>query len=577
MKKTLAFALSIVMILALAVPAFAEEVIGNYERPDIVITSGNADGYNVPGSVIEYEITLHGPNASIIKVGNTTLSISDFKKLDSYTYIYKGSYAIGLTDTNLRFYVYDLYQKGDATFEQVVKFKTDPTRPILNVTGTKLTNGFTIGVLTIAATDNYGIDRIAVNGKTIADSKDIKGRKAYAVNYDVLSVGTYMVVVTDIAGNMSVANVTFTSDSTATVDYITTSLGGNVWAGDYTSGIASLYKFNPQLYYYMRLYGNNKETINDTWLLWYLLNQNNATVQETVPSLIDNPNWFYFYSFVNTNENMTPSEKFLYYSLFSGKLGNIDGSNYLWYLLKGKDFSMNPTLFYYILNGGKNPLPETNINDNFLAYQYFFGDLLRFIYGPELTYTTKDGVMTLTAPAVKEKAVHYQWQKYGDYSWQNVGSDSPVLTVSASAGDKYRVIAGSEFYYRPVASDVLTVTEDMLKDTVVPEPSPAPIPTPVPVPVPADDTGDGEFTSDDIIFNGIRKNVYYLSVKTGEKIVLVPNVNGFWTFDTSMFTGSWNTLAVLTAQKAGQSILIFTGTDGKGHTATRSIVVEVKD
>ena len=574
MKKTLAFALSIVMVLALAVPAFAEEFTGNYERPDIVITTGNANGYNVPGSVIEYEITLHGPNASIIKVGNKSLSISDFKKLDSYTYIYKGYYTLGLTDTSLRFYVYDLYQKGDATFEQVVKFKTDPTRPVINVTGTKLTNGFTIGVLTIAASDNYGIDRIAVNGKTIADSKKIEGKKVYIVNYDVLAVGTYMVVVTDIAGNMSVANVTFTNEgSTATVESITSPAGGSIWAGDYTSGIASLYKYNPQLYYYMRLYGNNKETVNDTWLFWYLLNQNNAAVKETVPTLIDNPNWFYFYSLVNNNENMTPSEKFLYYSLFSGKLGAVDGSNYLWYLLKDKDLEMSPTLFYYILNGGKNPIPETNINENFLAYQYFFGDLLKFIYGSEISYTTKDGVMTLTAPAVKEKAVHYQWQKYGEYSWQNVGSDSPVLSVAASAGDKYRVIAGSEFYYRPVASDVLTVTEDMLKDTVVPEPAPVPSPKPTS----ADENGDGEFTSDDIIFNGVKKSTYYMRVKTGEKIVLVPNVNGFWTFDTSMFTGSWNTLAVLTAQKAGSSILVFTGTDGKGNTATRSIVVEVTD
>ena len=103
------------------------------------------------------------------------------------------------------------------------------------------------------------------------------------------------------------------------------------------------------------------------------------------------------------------------------------------------------------------------------------------------------------------------------------------------------------------------------------------IPAPTPVPVPEDDDEDPSFTSDDIIFNGVKKTSYYIRVKTGEKIILVPNVNGFWTFDTSMFTGSWNTLAVLTAQKSGTSILVFTGTDGKGHTARRYIVVEVVD
>lgn len=573
MKKTIAFALTLVMIVAFAVPAFAEQLTGTYDAPEVVIINGNADGYNFPGAVIEYEITLHGLGASIIRVGSKSLSTSDFKKIGSDTYIYRGSYVLGLTESSLRFYVYDLHQKGSATFEKVVKFMTDPTRPVLSVSGTKYQNGFdAIGVISIAASDNYGIDRIAVNGRTIADSKTIKDKKIFAINHKVLTVGTYMVSVTDIAGNISVATVTFTADSsTATVDSITSPAYGNLWTGDYTTGLASLYKYNPQLYYYMRLY--NKDVIDDSWLFWYLLNQNNTATQETVSNLVDNQNWFYFYSFINSNENMTPSEKFLYYSLFSGKLGELDGSNYLWYLLRGKDIEMNPTLFYYILNGGKSPLTDTNISENILAYQYFFGDLLKFVYGSEIRSNTKGGVLTLTAPDVKETSVNYQWQKYVGDSWQNVGYNTETLSVAPSTGDKYRVILSSEFYYRPVASDILTVTEDMLTDTVTPSPAPIPGPAPVPGPVPASE--DGSFTSDDIIFNGVKKASYFIRAKVGERLILVPNVNGYWIYDTSVFTGSCNTLAVLTPQKAGTSILIFTGTDGHGNTATRSIVVEV--
>jgi hypothetical protein len=573
MKKTIALVLTVVMVMALAVPAFAD-VIGNYALPEIVIINGNVDGYNVPGAAIEYELTLHGPNASIIKIGNKSLSISDFKKLDSDTYIYRGIYPLGLTDSNLRFYVYDLYHQGKAEFEKVLKFKTDPTRPVLSVSGAKLANGFNIGIISIAASDNYGIDKIAVNGKTIADSSKINGKKIYAINHEVLAVGTYMVVVTDIAGNMSVANITFNADGNITVDSLTAPAGGSIWAGDYTTGIASLYKYNPQLYYYMRLYG--KENLDDTWLLWYLLNQNNTATETALPSILGNPNWFYFYNNVTGNENMTSAEKFLYYSLFSGKLGEVDGTSYLWYLLRDKNLEMNPMLFYYILNGGKNPIAETNINENFLAYQYFFGDILKFVYGSEISHVTKDGVLTLIAPTVKEKSVSYHWQKYVNYGWQNTGSDSATLNVTPSAGDKYRVIVSSDYFYRPVSSDVLTVTDDMLADTAtVPDPTPAP--TPAPVPSPADENNDGSFTSDDIIFNGVKKATYYIRVKTGEKLILVPNVNGFWTFDTSVFTGSCNTLAVLTAQKAGSTVLLFTGTDGKGNTATKSIIVDVVD
>ena len=570
MKKTVTIALTIVMILALALPAFADSVTyGIYPRPEIIITNGNANDSIVPG-LIEYELILHGPKALDIKVGGRPLKISDFKKYDDNTFIYKGSCSLGLTES-FRVYVYDLYHTGDATFEKEFKFTVDAIAPKLSVYVSKpLDNGFNVCVLSIEAADNYGIDSIAVDGKTIANQSKTQGKKLYEDYCNVLSAGTHIVSVRDIAGNTSFAYVTISTDGTSSVNY----LGGNsIWGAGYPYGSFSSYFYNPQMYYYSRLYG--KGELDNTWFFWYLLNQNPAKETETTTPAATSTipaytNWYYLYSLLNKNDNLCFSDRYLYWALLSGSFGSADSTSYLTSLINAGTLDMNPTLFYYILNGGN----DLNIDENFFAYQYYFGNLMQPICGNDISHFTKDGVLTLTAPMVKEKSVSYRWQKYENYAWVNIGSNSESIAVTPKTGDKYRVILSSEFYYRPVCSDVLIVTDDMLKDSEV-TPAPTPAPSPAPCPVPVEEYDSTVFTAKDILING--KTYTYVRVKLGNRISLCPNVNGYWIFNPNEFAGFAGTNVILSPLKTGTYYLVFKGTDGKGHTASKVITVEVTE
>ena len=569
MKKIIAFVLTAVMVLALAAPAFAV----GHQEPEIVVTYGNPDGYNVPGSTIKYELTLFDDDASTIKIGNKKIDIKEFKKNSDGTFTYKGYLTLGMTDTSLRFYVYDMDQAGSATFEKTITFKVDPTRPVVSVTALTTDTIFKFGVITILATDNYGLEKIAVNGKVVADKDDIGTKKTYGLNYEVVPAGTYVVVVTDVAGNISVCNVTYSADGKVTSDNLTAPVPGYLWTGDYMSGLAAVYKDNPQLYYFLRMFQRDNGNVEGNWILWYLFSQGyspfNPIDVTDIPTTDAGTglwsNWYYFYRFLMMNKDLDDADKMLYYTLFYNRLGQIDNNSVIWYLLRNGELDMSPQIFYYLMSGNTDPLASVNINDNYFAYQYFFGNLLNFVCGPEITDFTKDGVLYLTAPKVSAVAsASYKWQKLVNSRWTDIADDSETIAVTPVTGDKYRVILSSDYYYRWAASDVFTVNSDMLDNDEV-------TPVPTPAPVPAED--DGSFTADDITINGVKANT--IRIKVGERLVLVPNVNGYWVYDTTAFTGAGNTLAVLTAQKTGTFMLLFTGFDGHGHTATKPIYVHV--
>ena len=384
MKKLLALVLTAVMVLAMAVPAFAE----GHKTPEVVIANENADGYYVSGSTVKYEFTIHCANASIIKVGSKTLKMSDFKDNKDGSYTYKGTVNIGLTDTSLKFYVYDLGQGHSATWEETVKFKVDPTAPKLNVSAVKTGSAFNVGLISIIATDNIGIEKIAVNGKTIADAEDIANKKAFITNYSVPAAGKYVVTATDTAGNVSITSVTFNADGSTNTESVTTPIGGNLWNGGYMSGLASIYKDNPQLYYYLKMLQNNGEITEDTWMLWYLLSQKNPSVPEGDSSAnINLNNWYLLYNYYLKNEDIDIDfdKSLLYYYLINGNLETPDitipSANLYWYITQAEELGIDKTLlyYYYLSNGdlGNFKIPEIN-KDNYLAYEYFFGSIFGF-------------------------------------------------------------------------------------------------------------------------------------------------------------------------------------------------------
>ncbi len=562
-KKIISLALTIVMVVAFAVPAFA----AGHKTPEIIVTSGNVDGYNVPGSTIKYELTLADDDATSIKVGSKTLKIADFTKNSDGTYTYKGSYTIGVTDTKLTFVVRDMTQSGDYEFKKTLTFKTDPTRPVINATAVTTGTAFRIGIISILATDNAGLAKIAVNGKTIAEGDVINGKKTYVVNHEVAATGSYIIVVTDVAGNIAISTVTFNSDGTATTENQTPTTGSTVWNGGLLSGLTSLYQTNPQLYYYFKLF-QNSEDFNENWQLWYLLSQTDLFKQtEGSTTTATNNNWLLYQLIFNDKDNMTEAEKQLYYAMLSGKLDSVDNNTLYWLLLTDKDLDIDQNLLYYMLTGSTGS-STTTANGNYLAYMYFFGSALDFVNGSEITDYTKDGKLTLNAPAIKDNSnAKYSWYKIVGGKWTLIASGSDSIKVDPVTGDKYKVVISSEYYYTTVTSDIFTVTDDMLKDD-----ADAPVTPPT---VDDDDDDSSDFTAEDITINGVKNN--FIRVKKGEKIILVPNVTGYWTYDTSMFTGTGTTLAVLTAQKSGTSILLFTGIDEHGHTATKSILVEVAE
>ena len=552
MKKILALVLTIVMVAAMAVPALA----AGHKTPEIVVTSGNADGYNVAGSTIKYEITLADGDATSIKVGNKTLKISDFTENKDGSYTYKGTYTIGLTDTSLKFIVKDMDQAGDYEFEKTIKFKVDPSVPVVNASAITTGSAFKIGIISIIATDNVGLAKITVNGKTIADEDDIKGKKSFVINHDVAATGSYIIVVTDVAGNVSISTIKFNSDGTASAENVKPTVGGNLWNGGYLGGLASIYKDNPQLYYLLQ---NNGELddVKENWWLWYYLSQGKLPTPDN--STITTNNWYFLYQYIMNNEDMSVADKQLIYALISGNV-DFSSNNLYWYLLQNNGTEIDKTLLYYLLGGANGSVPSLDFKENYLAYEYFFGTLAKDL---EITSNTKERVLTLTAPEVKKgSSASYTWKMYIDGSWKTVGSDSETLEVEPNVGDKYKVIISSDF--STVESDVYTVTEaDKLPDFSVPE-------------VEEDDDDDDDedkFSSDDITINGVQNN--YVRIKVGEKAYFIPNVNGYWTYDTEMFSGTVGQLAVLTAKKAGTTVILFTGINSKGETATRSIFVEV--
>ena len=568
MKKLLAFVLTAVMVLAMAVPAFAE----GHKTPEVVIANENADGYYVSGSTVKYEFTIHCANASIIKVGSKTLKMSDFKDNKDGSYTYKGTVNIGLTDTSLKFYVYDLGQGHSATWEETVKFKVDPTAPKLNVSAVKTGSAFNVGLISIIVTDNIGIEKIAVNGKTIADAEDIANKKAFITNYSVPAAGKYVVTATDTAGNVSITSVTFNADGSTNTESVTTPIGGNLWNGGYMSGLASIYKDNPQLYYYLKMLQNNGEINEDTWMLWYLLNQQNPSVPEGGNSANTNTNnWYLIYNYLLKNENIDIDKSLLYYYLANGTLGNLDLSipdaNFYWYLYQADDLGIDKTLlYYYLANGNLGELPLPDLKDNYLAYEYFFGSIFGFKDDASIDDFTKDGKLILTAPAVKDNVkVTYTWKTLTSGSWKTIGSNSDTLIVDPVVGAKYKVEISSEFYFNTVTSDVLTVTDDMKvndTDPVIPDDD--------------DDEDDAsDFTAEDITINGVKNNI--IKLKVGQKAYLVPNYNGYWVFDTNMFEGVGSSLIVLTPKKAGNTVIAFTALNSDGDSATKQVLVVVEE
>ena len=565
-KKILSFVLTIVMVAALAVPAFA----AGHKLPEIVITNETADGYYVAGATIKYELTLADGDATSIKVGNKSLKISDFKENKDGSFTYKGTYTLGLTDTNLKFYVYDMDQAEAATFEKTIKLKVDPTTPIVKASGISTGNAFKLGIISIIATDNVGLSKIAVNGKTIADKDDFTNKKSYIANYDVPAAGSYVITVTDTAGNVAITTVKFNADGTASSENVTTPTCGNIWNGGYLGGLTSIYKENPQLYYYIKMLQNNGDLddIKDNWVLWYLLNQGNITLPgtnigstTTAPSL--NTNWYFIYNHLLKDSDMSVADAQLLYAIINGNI-DIENNGLFWYLFKNEEFDLDEELLYYYLTGNNGTLPNINLSENYLAYQYFFGDMTKDLEITSKTTGTDNGrVLTLTAPETKEAfKVDYTWKAYVNGSWKTVGSNSATLEVEPVVGDKYKVILSSDYYYADVESDVYTVTVD----DKLPEYAP---------PAGEEETNDDEdsITSDDITINGVKNN--YIRIKVGEKAYLVPNVTGFWTYDTEMFTGTGANLIVLTAKKAGTSVALFTAINSDGETATKAIVIEV--
>ena len=558
-KKILSFVLTIVMVAALAVPAIA----AGHKVPEIVITNETADGYYVAGATIKYELTLADGDASTIKVGNKTLKISDFKENEDGSFTYKGTYTLGLTDTNLKFYVYDMDQATSATFEETIKLKVDPTTPAVKASGITTGSAFKIGIISIIATDNIGLDKIAVNGKTIADRDDFTNKKSYVTNYEVPAAGSYIITVTDTAGNVAINTVKFNEDGSATSENVSNPVGGSIWNGGYLGGLLDVYKDNPQLYYYIKMLqtNGNFDDLKDNWVLWYFLNNGNITLPgagstTTAPS-IDN-NWYFIYNYLLKNEDMSAADAQMLLALLSGKV-DVSGNNLYWYLFNNKEFDIDKNLLYYLYNVNNGSIPSFNVNENYLAYKYFFGTLADNL---EITSNTKERVLTLTAPEARESFhVSYTWKMNVNGTWKTVGSDSKTLDVEPNVGDQYKVILSSDYYYTTVESEVYTVTAaDKLPDFSAP--------------VEEEVVEDKEaFTSDDITINGVSNNS--IRLKVGQKAYLVPNVNGFWSFDSEMFTGTGSSLIVLTAKKAGTSVALFTGVNSDGQTATKAILINV--
>jgi len=571
MKKTakiISTVLCIVMLLALSVPAFATVYSDDYVEPVVNVIKGTEKSYNSYGTEIKYEFIISKENGDfpgVVRIDGKDLSVKDFKETKD-SYVYTNSFILRRS-TNVKFQVIC----GIEEFKETYTFKLDATAPTVKVTA----NGN--NRIDIIAYDNFGLASIDVNGKVLANEKELTSKLTYATPYFVFADGRYLITATDLAGNKTLAVATYADgkfdiSETQNVSNLTYFMNSN------------LFNENPLLYYY--LMQNNTTADNNQYWYYYQLQQlqnsgdnsllywllmNNPTEEKKTEStddkkdeavVLDNTNIMLYY-LLNNDSLSDKNSQILYYILANG---NQLDNNYIWYyLLSDSNEDIDPTLFYYLISGGNAAIPTATSGSSYLAYQYYYGEALGYVNGSSITTFTKDGKMTMTAPEVRDsKYVNYQWQKAVNGKWTNVGTNSSTLSVTPVANEKYRVILSSDFYYRNKTSDTLTVTAAMLEDTKEEETK--------------DDEDKKEdekvFSADDIKISGIGA-LNTIRVKVGQKFPLIANKIGYWLFDTTMFKGTNNSTTILEATKAGYTYLAYVGFDSKGNSAIKYILVQI--
>lgn len=519
-----------ILMFALAIPAFA-----GYDNAKLEIISCEKNAVLANYMTVKYRVTLSCTPSTIgdvyVKVNSKEIPASSFTKNSSNKYVYEGTTTV-INTGKMRLYVIDV-NAATGVYEQEIQMQTIVSsypKLYVSLIGSNL-GYYNSSILSICTSDDKGVSSIAVNNSVIASETATENKKSFNCTYNAAATGIYTVTVTDTDGNkttgtVSLQNGTIVSQSSATLP-IDTNLSTYIPFYNYYgySSLSELYNDNPYLYY-------------------YYLNSLSSGTSGTTTSMYP---YYSGGSFPTTGTSGTSS----LYSI-------------LYQLMNGSSSSDNTMLLYYIMmlrNSDTSGESSDEYLTNYLYYQYIYG-ALSFTDGNTLTVAASGESFKLTAPKILNNShASYQWQKYVDSSWTNIsGATSSEYTLPTPLvnGDKFRVVISNNFYYSQVTSSIYIVGT-----------------TPV-TPVTSTDPDDDEFTEDDIVIMGLAYQ--WFSVKKGQAFTLTPNYMGFWSFDSSYFSGSSTFGSItLTGLKTGLTTISFTAYDGNGNIATKNFIVQVVD